>query len=228
MPINMTRPVSAVATVMLVGGLVFARAASDDSTGQTTAQTPPPQTPAKPTPPAATPAPKPAPPPIPFPADAKIAYVQVQFVVAASKLGKCGSEDMQALIARNNAALTLKQNAINAQQQKIQSQKGLVSDSALTALTRDLERLTRDAQTMQAQYQADQDAHNQDLVSAFGEKVKPIFEGLRVEKGLWMILAVDSVPGLVVAADTALDLSGEVARRLDAAFPDPCPKKANQ
>ena len=58
------------------------------------------QTPAKPAAPAAPPA------PLVFPADAKVAFVNMQFVLSESKLGKAGFEKVSALSAKQQAEKT--------------------------------------------------------------------------------------------------------------------------
>jgi len=195
----------------------------------TPAQTPSTQRPAAPaTPPAQTPpptlptqqAPKPATPPPPFPTDAKIAFVSMQTIVAESKLGKAGSAKMKELHDKNVAALKTKGDAITAQQQKIQQQQGVISDAALGQMTRQLETMNRDLQSTQAQYTSDEQNLNEDLLGDFQTKVSPIIEALRVERGLWVIFAVQDAenPGMIsiASANEGLNLSLEIVKRLDA------------
>ena len=44
--------------------------------------------------------------PVPFPADAKVGFVDMQYVISESKLGKAGMEKIQALSAKQNAERT--------------------------------------------------------------------------------------------------------------------------
>jgi len=74
-----------------------------------------------------------APPPV-FPAGATIAYVQIQAVIASSKIGKCGSAQMKVLRDKDQAALATKEKELQVQQQKIQAQQGLVSDAVMTGM----------------------------------------------------------------------------------------------
>ena len=53
-------------------------------------------------------------------------------------------------------------------------------------------------------------------VTGFTDKMIPIAEAIRKEKGLWFILAVGNESG-VIALDEALDLSEELVKRLDGA-----------
>jgi outer membrane protein len=163
----------------------------------------------------------PAPPavPEPFPPDAKFAFVNMQAIVAESKLGKQGQDEMKALHDKNAVSLNAKAKAIQDMQQQLQSQQGTLSESALQKKLRDLDRAQREATALQQQFTADEQNKNDDLLSAFQEKVLPIIEALRKEKGLWVIFAVQqSDGGLAVASyNSGLDLSPEVVKRLDAA-----------
>jgi outer membrane protein len=189
--------------------------------------TPPPTTPppagqtAKP--PATTPAVKPAPeatprPTEPFPPDAKVAFVDLQLVVANSKLGKAGHDQMTALNDKLGAALAAKNKEIQALQDKIKTQQNLVADNILQGLARDLDKATREAQFMQQDSQVQINQLNEQLLTNFQEKVLPLVEDLRKEKGLWIIFALGDNSN-IAAAHAGLDLSQEIIKRLDAKYP---------
>ena len=188
---------------------------------QTTQTTPPPvqvppptgtqQKPAAPTPAA----PKPAATPVPFPAEAKVAYIDLQVVVRDSKLGKAGQDSMKVLNDKLAAALAVKNKEIQALQDKIKTQQGVVSDTVMNGMAKDLERLGREAQFMQQDAQVQIDQKNAELLQDFQVKVLPIVEEMRKEKGLWIIFALGENSN-IAAAHAGLDLSGEVVKRLDA------------
>jgi len=187
----------------------------------------PPARPAAPAPaqtPPATPTPAapkaPATPP-PFPAGAKIGFVNMQLVVAESKLGKSGQEKMKKLHDDNQAKLAQLAKSIQDQQQKINTQSGAVNAAALQTMQRDLERMQLDAQAAQQKANAEEQNLNEDLLGDFSQKAMPVIEALRTERDLWVILGVtDSQEGggqlIVASANPGLDLSLEVVKRLDA------------
>ena len=183
--------------------------------------TPPPATTQKPTP-TPTPAPtaqKPATPakpePIPFPADAKVAFLDLQAVVQQSKLGKQGRDEMQKLNDKLGAELAAKNKEIQALQDKMKTQQGVVSEAVYNNMGKELDRLTREAQFKQQDAQAQVDSLNQELLKSFQEKVLPVVEELRKEKGLWIIFALGDNSN-IAAAHAGLDLSAEIVKRLDA------------
>lgn len=222
----MTRVKNFALACTLLAGTV-ALAATSAPQGQTT---PPPQTqtpPPKPaTPPAQTPAaPKPAPAPVPFPADARIGYVNMQAVVSESKLGKCGQEQMKALLDQHSKDVADINKQIQAQQQKMQAQSGVVTEAVQQQMQRELDRLQRDGQAKVADNQAREKELNDDLLQRFQDVVIPIVEKLRSGRNLWMIFTV-SQDSNVAAAQPGLDLSAELTKLLDDSQPNPCPKKA--
>jgi Skp family chaperone for outer membrane proteins len=195
-----------------VSALVLAGAAS--------AQTPPPQQ-VPPPKPAQTPPPllpnKPATPPpapVPFPAEAKIAFVSMQTIVTESALGKAGQKSMQALTDKKTAEVTAKQKAVQTLQQEIQQQSGVLSQAALQSKKAELDRLTRDAEYAQQDMQAEITSLNDQLLANFKEKVIPVVDAIKTEKGLWAVFSIED-SGVAVWMP-GLDLSLEVVKRLDA------------
>jgi outer membrane protein len=183
--------------------------------GSALAQTPPPtQT----TPPPATQKPTlPAPtaPPEPFPADAKIAFIDLQRVVAESSLGKQGQESMKALNEKLSSSLAAKNKEIQSLQDQIKQQQNVVSEAKLQEMMRNLDRLQREAQFQQQDAQVQVDQLNEELLKNFQDKVLPIVEAVRKEKGLWIIFALGDNSN-IAAAHAGLDLSMEIVKRLDA------------
>ena len=216
-------PMTRVTTIFAVSAVLVAGSAMAQTTPPPT--TPPPATVQKPTPtptptpqattqkPAPTPAPKPE--PIPFPADAKVAFLDLQAVVQQSKLGKQGRDEMQKLNDKLGAELAAKNKEIQALQEKMKTQQGVVSEAVYNNMGKELDRLTREAQFKQQDAQAQVDSLNQELLKSFQEKVLPVVEELRKERGLWIIFALGDNSN-IAAAHAGLDLSAEIVKRLDA------------
>lgn len=207
-------------SALLVAGNAFAQATPPPAQtpkptpAQTPAQAPPAgQKPTTPT----LPMPSPTPAPVPFPPDAKIAYIDLQRVVAESLLGKQGQEQMKQLNEKLSTDLGAKNKAIQAQQDKIKTQQTVVTDTVLTSMQRDLEKLQREAQAMADDAQTQVNNLNQDLLQGFQKQVIPIVEEMRNEKGLWIIFALGENSN-IAAAHAGLDLSADLVKRLDAKF----------
>jgi outer membrane protein len=155
---------------------------------------------------------------VPFPADAKVGFVNMQYVVSESKLGKAGTEKLKALSDSKNADLVAKNRAVQQLQQDIANNQSVWSSSVLSQKNADLTRLQNELQYLQQQRDTDMQTLNEQLLSEFGEKVLPIVEQIRSEKGLWIIFSAGDGSN-IAAAHPGLDLSSEVVKRLDVAAP---------
>jgi len=179
-------------------------------------QQPPATPPATTTPAPPAPAPKP---PAPFPEGAKIAFIDIQAVASNSAEGKAATAKLDELRKKKNSELLAKQNALKAMNDKLQAGGTVLNDTARAQLEKDIEKANRDMQYAQQDAQQEvQDLTNQ-LQGEFQEKLNPIIEQVRADKGLLMILSVRDSG--IVAADPGLDLSSEVIKRFDAAKPAP-------
>jgi outer membrane protein len=157
--------------------------------------------------PAATPAPapateqKPTPPPAPatqaprpFPEGAKIAYIDLQFIASNSTEGKAATAKIQEFAKKKTAELEGKQKALEAARSKLLQGGTVLSDQARSQMEKDIEKMARELQYAQQEAQSEQVAK---------------------EKGLQLVLSI--ADSGAVWADTGLNISAEVMKRLDAA-----------
>jgi Skp family chaperone for outer membrane proteins len=185
--------------------------------------TPPPAGQPPTTPPAAAQPAQPAQPPRPFPEGAKIAFVNVQAVASLSVEGKSASSKLDAFRKKTNDSLLAKQTSLKALQDKLTSGGSVMSEPARGQLEKDIEKGQRDLQFAQQDAQSELTELTNQLQGEFQEKLFPIIEQVRAEKGLLLIFSSDAG---ILAADTGLDLSAEVVKRFDAAAKTPAaPKK---
>jgi len=174
----------------------------------------PEQKPATPPPAATAPAPAPKP-PAPFPEGAKFGFVDIQAVASNSAEGKAATAKLDELRKKKNTELLAKSNALKAMQDKLQSGGSVLNDAARSQLEKDIEKAQRDMQFAQQDAQTEvQDMTNQ-LQGDFQDKLNPVIEQVRADKGLLIIFSVRDSG--IVAAEPGLDLSAEIIKRFDAA-----------
>ena len=194
-------------TVAVLAGSVLAAGAAYAQ------QTPPPAQQTPPAAPAAA-APQAAPAPAPkFPEGAKYAFINIQRIASESAEGKSSSSRIEALRAKKAAELAEKNKAVEGLQAKQRS--AVMSEAAAAQVQKDIDKTQVEIQRMTQDAQAElQDLQNE-LQLDFQRKVGPVIEAVSREKGLQLLFSqADS--GLVWA-DSGLDLTAEVIRRLDAA-----------
>lgn len=217
----MTRVLFASVLVILTGAAASAQTAGQQTPPPTQTAPPPQQTPPPLLPkPPGTPTPTPAATPavaVPFPADSKIAFVNMQALLSESKLGKAGLTQMKALTDKQQGDLNDKNKAIQALQQKIQTQSSVVTPETRNQWSSDLEKAQRDLQYSQNEAQAQVEELNQRLLGDFQEKVLPVIEALAKERGLYAVFGVQESG--VAYVHPGVDVTLELVKRLDAKFP---------
>ncbi len=176
--------------------------AAPPATAKPAQTTPPPAAPAKP--------------PVPFPADAKIGVMNLQRVIFESKFGQAGQTKLKDLTDKRTAEVTTLQKQIQTLQTELQTQGSVLSATVVQQKTGEVDRLQRQLQFEQQQASADIQNLQDQLMAEFTDKVIPIAEEIRKERGLWIIFAVGQGSD-VVALHEGLDLSLELVKRLDGA-----------
>ena len=203
--------------MMFVAGAVSALAVAPGY-AQTKAPRPPTgnagpvQTPSAP-PASAQPAPAPQP-PRPFPEGAKFAFVDIQAIASNSAEGKAATARLDDLKKKKNADLVAKSASLKSMQDKLTAGGSVMNDQARGQLEKDIEKTQRDLQFAQQDAQTELTDMTNQLQADFQEKLNPVLESIRAEKGLLMIFSIRDSG--VVAAEGGLDLSNEVVRRFDA------------
>jgi len=175
-------------------------------------------------PPATPPQTAPAPAPRPFPEGAKIAFVVLQRIVNESAEGKAASAQIQALQQKKASELNEKNKQLQGIQQKLEKEGSVMSATAQGDLQKQAEKLQVDIQrfTQDAQQEI-QDLQN-NLQMQFQQKIDPILAQVGQEKGLHFIF--NGPDSGLVWADTGLDISGDVIKKLDASYkPAATPKQ---
>jgi outer membrane protein len=205
-------------TVTAALGFVLA-AAPGFAQGTQPPATPPAQPPATQQPPATPPAAQPAAPkpaaPAPFPEGAKIAFVDIQAVASTSAEGKAASGRIQEAEKKITASLQEKNKALQGLQAKAQQGANVMSPAALAQIEKDIVKQQRELQSAQEDAQAEATDLRNQMQAEFQDKLNPIIEALRKEKGLHIIFSIRDSG--IAAADLGLDLTPDLIRKFDEA-----------
>ena len=185
-----------------------AAGAQTPATGTTAPAQPAPAQPAAPT---AKPAPR------PFPADAKIAYIDLNTVATSSKEGQAAGVKIKDLQAKRTAELEGKQKQLQTLQQKLEQGGAVLSETARAAQTKEVERLQTDLQRASQDAQKEVQEFTQDLQLQFQQKLLPVIEQVAKAKNLHFILSIADAG--VVWVDASLNVTNDVVAALDAAAP---------
>jgi Skp family chaperone for outer membrane proteins len=163
-------------------------------------------------------------PPRPFPEGAKVAFVDIQAIASNSVEGKSASSKLDAFRKKTNDALVAKSTSLKAMQDKLSSGGSVMNDQARSQLEKEIEKGQRELQFAQQDAQTELTDMTNQLQAEFQEKLNPVLEQVRAEKGLLMIFSIRDSG--IIAVDVGLDLSAEVVKRFDSAVKTPpAPKK---
>jgi Skp family chaperone for outer membrane proteins len=176
-------------------------------------QTPPATPPAAQTP--AAPAPAAAPKVVvPFPADSKIAFVDLNAVAQTSQAGKDAAKKLQDFQTKKVAELGEKNKQLTAMTTRRDSGTGVLNDAARAQLDKDIDKLQRDIQFAQQNAQAEFQDLQTEVQNDFQKRLVPIIDEVAKEKGLYAIYSIADSGAAYV--HPGLDLSAEITKRLDA------------
>ena len=182
------------------------------------AQTPAAAAPAQPAaaqPAAAQPAPR------PFPADAKVAYVDLNTIATASKEGQAAGVKIKDLQAKKTAELEGKQKQLQSAQQKLEQGGAVLSESARAQQAKEVERLQTELTRLGQDAQKEVQEFTQELQLEFQQKLLPVIEQVAKAKNLHFILSIADAG--VVWVDAGLNVTADVVAALDAAAPAAAP-----
>ena len=206
---------------LTLGALLFASAGAGVAFAQArgTAPAAPAQAPARGQTPSAPVAPTPAPPPVlqpppPFPTGAKIGYVNLQLVAQESVDGKASAARVQKTMADKQTEAGNRAKALQAAQQKLQAQSGVMSDAARAQQEKDVANMQRDNDRFEQDAQQELNDLQQQLQNDLLKKLIPIIEDIRKDKDLWFVLS--SQDAGIITGDMGLDLTYEAVKRMDA------------
>ena len=214
--------IAAVLGCVLSSSATFAQAAGQPAAGQTpaapvrpaTAPARPAIAPAQPAP-ASAQAPAPVlPPPPPFPAGAKAGFVNLQAIAQFTVEGKAAAAKVNALAQKKQNEGTEKSRSLAANQQKLQTSGGVMSDVARTQLEKEIERQTVEGQRFEQDAQAELNELQQQLQQEFQAKLLPVLEVLSKEKGLQVLFSAGDAG--VIWIEPGIDLTLEAVKRMDA------------
>ena len=152
-----------------------------------------------------------------FPADGRIAFVDIGRIAATSRDGRALAARVEELRSKKAAEVESRGKDVAALETRLTQSQAMLNDAAREQLRKqferaqvDFQRFTQDAQTEVAQVQ-------RELEQAFLQKAFPVIGAVAQEKKLWAVFALGE--GGLVWREEALDISDEIARRLDATEP---------
>ena len=150
----------------------------------------------------------------PFPADATLAFVDMEVVGRDSALGRQYAAEIEALRTKRSNDLNEKNTALQAEQRQLDQSASIMSPEASLKLQQDIDARSRELQFQTQQAQADVESLKQDLGRKFNAAISPILAKVAAERHVQLVFGRGQ--GGVLWVDPALNLTREVMALLDA------------
>ncbi len=149
-----------------------------------------------------------------LPAGSAVGFVDLARVAAMSTEGKALTSRLVELREKKAAEVADHGREVQALQSRLSGPDSHLSDSAREQLRRQFERAQVDFQRFSQDADDEVRRMREELQQAFATKLFPVIGDVAKEKNLWAVFSTET-EGLLWH-DPALDLSDEVARRMDA------------
>jgi Skp family chaperone for outer membrane proteins len=143
-----------------------------------------------------------------------LGFVDVDRVASLSSAGRAAAAKLLELRKKKEAEAAERSRKVEELQQKMLTSEALLNDVARTRLERDVQRAQLELRQFTEQAQSDVQYLQQELLRAFTARLFPIIGEVAKERALLAVFSSDSG---VIWHDPAVDLSEEIARRLDSA-----------
>jgi len=150
-----------------------------------------------------------------FPAGARIAFVDVQYVFASSRDGKAAATAIQALESKKKADIDAKNKEVEALQQKLAQSGSILNDDSRGRIEREVARAKVDFERLVQDAQAEVQDLQQQFQRAFSRRLFPAIGEVAKTRDLWAVFSLNE-PNLLWH-QAALDISPEIVARLDGA-----------
>ena len=158
------------------------------------------------------------PPPKPrFQDGLKYAWVNVQQVAAYSADGKVAAEKINALRDQKTRELQDRQKTLQANQQRLERDGGVMNDQARAQLQAEIEKGQRDLQRLTEDAQQEVQTLVEQVEADFNRKLSPVIDRVARQKGVHFVF--NGAQSGLIWAEQGMDLTAEVIQALDSPPP---------
>lgn len=151
-----------------------------------------------------------------FTQDRAVGFVDLERIASMTREGKAANSKLDQLRAQKRAEVDERGKQVEAMQTRLAQTESVLSADARLQLQRQYDRAQVDLQRFTQDAQAEVQSTQEQMLHMFMQHLFPIVGLVASEKKLWAVFTVDSS---TLWHDPALDISDEIAKRLDSATP---------
>ena len=140
----------------------------------------------------------------------KVAVIQIQAALAATKEGQKAAADLEVKLSPRKKDLDGKQAEIKDLQEKLQRGGNTLSDTAKEDLTRNIDTKTKSYNRELEDAQAELEQEQQKVVGTLGQKMMAVIDKYAQQNGFAIVLDVSSQNTPVLYASNTVDITKDV------------------
>ncbi len=159
-------------------------------------------------------------------APTKIAVIQVQAALTATKEGQKAAAELEAKMGPRKKELDGKQAEIKEMQERLQRGGNTLSDSAKEDLTRNIDTKTKSFNRQIEDAQGELEQEQQKVIGGLGQKMMAVIDKYAQQNGYALVLDVSSQNTPVLYASNSVDITKEVIDLYDKTVFTPTPAAA--
>jgi outer membrane protein len=152
-------------------------------------------------------------------AQGKIGVINLSATIGSTAEGKKAIADLEKKFAPRKQELQRLQQEIQDDQAKLTKQAPMLSDDEQRRLSRELEDKQRLFKRSADDAQSDYNADTEDSVRRIGQKMVHVISDYATQNGFVLVIEGSQIPIYYTSKET--DISAEIAKRYDAAYPLP-------
>jgi outer membrane protein len=148
-------------------------------------------------------------------APTKIAVIQIQGALVATKEGQKAAADLETKMAPRKKDLESKQSEIKDLQDRLQKGGNTLSDSAKEDLTRNIDQKTKSYNRQIEDAQAELEAEQQKVLNQLGQKMMQVIDKYAQQNGYAVVLDVSNPNTPVLYASNTVDITKDIVELYD-------------
>lgn len=156
-------------------------------------------------------------------APTKIAVIQVQAALTATKEGQKAAAELEAKMGPRKKELDGRQAEIKEMQERLQRGGNTLSDSAKEDLTRNIDTKTKSFNRQVEDAQAELEQEQQRVIGALGQKMMAVIDKYAQQNGYALVIDVSNQNTPVLYASNSVDITKEVIDLYDKTVFTPAP-----
>lgn len=156
-------------------------------------------------------------------APTKIAVIQVQAALTATKEGQKAAAELEAKMGPRKKELDGRQAEIKEMQERLQRGGNTLSDSAKEDLTRSIDTKTKSFNRQVEDAQAELEQEQQRVIGALGQKMMAVIDKYAQQNGYALVIDVSNQNTPVLYASNSVDITKEVIDLYDKTVFTPTP-----